>query len=201
MGKWALQQACMDAKSWPNCIKVSVNVSAVQLETGDLYGTVVNALAAACLEPERLQLEITETVLMRDSRRTQGILRKLNSIGVRVALDDFGTRFSTLNCLRSFPFKEVKIDRSFVHGVSDHHGNLAIVQSTADLASELNMRSVAEGVETAAELTAVSAAGYDAAQGFYFSLPVPARAVRRTIAQCAAKFETHVPCNASKTAA
>ncbi len=201
MGNWALKQACMDAKSWPDRIKVSVNVSAVQLESGDLYDAVVNALAAACLEPERLQLEITETVLMRDSLRTQGILRKLNSLGVTVALDDFGTRFSTLNCLRSFPFKKVKIDRSFVHDVSDHHDNLAIVRSIADLASELNMRSVAEGVETAADLTAVSAAGYDAAQGFYFSLPVPARALSRTIAQCAAKFETHLSCNANKTAA
>ena len=138
---------------------------------------------------------------MRDSQRTQGILRKLNSLGVTVALDDFGTRFSTLNCLRSFPFKEVKIDRSFVHGVSDHHNNLAIVRSTADLASELNMRSVAEGVETAADLAAVSAAGYDAAQGFYFSLPVPARAINRTIAQCAAKLETLFLCDANETAA
>ena len=201
MGNWALKQACMDAKSWPDRIKVSVNVSAVQLETGDLYEAVVNALAAACLEPDRLQLEITETVVMRDSLRTRGVLRKLDSLGVTVALDDFGTRFSTLNCLRSFPFKEVKIDRSFVHDVSEHPHKLAIVRSIADLASELNMRSVAEGVETAADLAAVSVAGYDAAQGFYFSLPVPARAFRRTIAQCAAKFETHVPCNASKTAA
>ena len=201
MGTWALNQACMDAKSWPDRVKVSVNVSAVQLESGDLYDAVVNALAAAGLEPDRLQLEITETVLMRDSQRTQGILRKLNSLGVTVALDDFGTRFSTLNCLRSFPFKKVKIDRSFVHDVSEHPDKLAIVRSIADLASELDMRSVAEGIETAADLTAVSAAGYDAAQGFYFSLPVPARAVRRTIAQCAAKFETHMQCNADKTAA
>ena len=200
MGTWALQQACMDAKTWPDHINVAVNVSAVQLETGDLYEAVVNALAAACLEPQRLQLEITETVLMRDSLRTQGILRKLNNLGVTVALDDFGTRFSTLSCLRSFPFKTVKVDRSFVHEVSDDDDKLAIVRSIADLAFELNMRSVAEGVETAAELTAVRAAGYDAAQGFFFSLPVPARALSRTIAQCAAKFE-HVECNADKTAA
>jgi predicted signal transduction protein with EAL and GGDEF domain len=201
MGNWALKQACMDAKSWPDGINVSVNVSAVQLEKGDLYEAVVTALSAAGLEPQRLQLEITETVLMHDTQRTQGILRKLNNLGVTVALDDFGTRFSTLNCLRTFPFKKVKIDRSFVHDVSDHQDKLAIVRSLADLASELNMRSVAEGVETAAELMAITSAGYDAAQGFYFSLPVPARAVNRTIAQCAAKFETHVSCNADKTAA
>jgi diguanylate cyclase (GGDEF)-like protein len=201
MGNWALKQACMDAESWPDGINVSVNVSAVQLEKGDLYEAVVTALSAAGLEPQRLQLEITETVLMHDTERTQGILRKLNNLGVTVALDDFGTRFSTLNCLRTFPFKKVKIDRSFVHDVSDHQDKLAIVRSLADLASELNMRSVAEGVETAAELMAITSAGYDAAQGFYFSLPVPARAVNRTIAQCAAKFETHVSCNADKTAA
>lgn len=201
MGNWALKQACRDAKGWPDGINVSVNVSAVQLEDGDLYEAVVSALSAACLEPQRLQLEITETVLMHDTQRTQGVLRKLNNLGVTVALDDFGTRFSTLNCLRSFPFKKVKIDRSFVHDVSEHHDKLAIVRSLADLASELNIRSVAEGVETAAELMAVTSAGYDAAQGFYFSLPVPARALTRTIAQCAAKFETHVSCDADKTAA
>ncbi len=201
MGNWALKQACRDAKSWPDGINVSVNVSAVQLENGDLYEAVIAALVAAGLEPQRLQLEITETVLMHDTQRTQGILRKLNNLGVTIALDDFGTRFSTLNCLRSFPFKKVKIDRSFVHDVSEHQDKLAIVRSLADLASELNMRSVAEGVETAAELMAVTSAGFDAAQGFYFSLPVPARALNRTIAQCAAKFETHVSCNADKTAA
>jgi diguanylate cyclase (GGDEF)-like protein len=201
MGNWALKQACMDAKSWPDSIKVSVNLSAVQIENCDLYEVVIDALAAACLEPQRLQLEITETVLMHDSVRTQAILRKLNNLGVTVALDDFGTCFATLNYLRSFPFKKVKIDRSFVHDVSEHHDRLVIVRSIADMASELNIRSVAEGVETAAELTAVSSAGYDEAQGFYFSLPVPARALSRTIAQCAAKFGTQVSCNADKTAA
>jgi EAL domain-containing protein (putative c-di-GMP-specific phosphodiesterase class I) len=138
---------------------------------------------------------------MRDSLHTHEALHKLNALGVTVALDDFGTHYSTLNRLRSFPFKEVKIDRSFVRGVCNHHDNLAIVRSTADLACELNMRSVAEGVETAAELTAVRAAGYDAAQGFYFGLPVPASGLGRTIAQCAMKFETHLASEPNKTAA
>ena len=115
MGNWALKQACMDAKSWPEGIKVSVNLSAVQIKNCDFYEVVVEALAAARLEPQRLQLEITESVLMRDSARTQATLRKLNNLGVTVALDDFGTCFATLNYLRSFPFKKVKIDRSFVH--------------------------------------------------------------------------------------
>ena len=140
------------------------------------------------LEPHRLQLEITETVFMHDRERTQMMLRKLHELGVTIALDDFGTGFATLNYLRTFPFDKVKIDRSFVHEVSQHHENLAIVRSVADLAAELNIRSVAEGVETPAELAAVRLAGYDEVQGFYFSLPVPARAVSRTIAQCAAKL-------------
>jgi EAL domain-containing protein (putative c-di-GMP-specific phosphodiesterase class I) len=103
--------------------------------------------------------------------------------------------------LRSFPFKKVKIDRSFVHELTEHHDRLVIVRSIADLASELNIKSVAEGVETATELAAVSSAGYDEAQGFYFSLPVPARAVQRTIALCAAKFGICASCDAGITAA
>ena len=190
MGAWALRRACMDAMSWPDSIKVSVNLSAVQIENCDLHEVVTEVLEATGLEPHRLQLEITETVLMRDRQRTQTMLRKLQRLGVEIALDDFGTCFSTLNYLRSFPFNKIKIDRSFIHDVSSQHDNLAIARSVADLASELNIRSVAEGVETPADLAAVRSAGYDEAQGFYFSLPVPARAVRRTIAQCIAKFGT-----------
>ena len=174
--------------TWPDNIKVSVNLSAVQIEDCDVHRVVTEALEATGLEPHRLQLEITETVLMRDRERTQATLRKLHELGITIALDDFGTHFATLNYLRSFPFKKIKIDRSFVHDVSEHHDSLAIVKSVADLASEPNMRSVAEGVETGADLAAVRLAGYDEAQGFYFSLPVPARSVSRAIAKCAAKF-------------
>jgi diguanylate cyclase (GGDEF)-like protein len=188
MGAWALKRACADAKGWPDSIKVSVNLSGVQIACCDLYEVVTDALEGSGLEPHRLQLEITETVFMHDRDRTQMMLRKLHELGVTIALDDFGTGFATLNYLRTFPFDKVKIDRSFVHEVSQHHENLAIVRSVADLAAELNIRSVAEGVETPAELAAVRLAGYDEVQGFYFSLPVPARAVSRTIAQCAAKL-------------
>jgi diguanylate cyclase (GGDEF)-like protein len=190
MGAWALRQACMDAKTWPKSIGVSVNLSAVQIENCDLYDIVSETLDATELAPNRLQLEITETVLMRDRDRTQTMLRKLHELGVTIALDDFGTRFATLNYLRSFPFDKVKIDRSFIHDVSSQHENLAIVRSVADLASELNIGSVAEGVETPADLAAVRLAGYDEAQGFYFSLPVPARAIQRTLQQCAVRLGT-----------
>jgi EAL domain-containing protein (putative c-di-GMP-specific phosphodiesterase class I) len=156
----------------------------VQIESCDVFDVVTRALATSKLEPQRLQLEITETVLLRDRTRTQEVLRKLHDLGVTITLDDFGTCFATLNYLRSFPFKKIKIDRSFVRDIPEHHDCVAIVRSVGDLARELNMRSVAEGVETAASLATVRAAGYDEAQGFYFSPPVPVRAVQRTIKQC-----------------
>jgi EAL domain-containing protein (putative c-di-GMP-specific phosphodiesterase class I) len=130
---------------------------------------------------------------MRDRERTQQVLRKLDALGVIITLDDFGTCFATLNYLRSFPFKKIKIDRSFVRDIPEHHDCVAIVRSVADLARELNMRSVAEGVETAASLAAVRAAGYDEAQGFYFSPPVPGRAIKRAIKQCAMRLAAASP--------
>lgn len=190
MGAWALRQACIDATDWPKDISVSVNLSAVQIENCNLYELVKKTLEATDLAPHRLQLEITETALMHDRERTQAMLRKLRELGVTIALDDFGTCFATFNYLRSFPFSKIKVDRSFIRDVSSQHENLAIVRSIADLASELNIGSVAEGVETPADLAAVRRAGYDEVQGFHFSLPVPAHGVSRAIKQCAAKFET-----------
>ena len=184
MGTWALRQACTDAKEWPETTKVAVNLSAVQIECCDVYEVVTEVLASTGFDPQRLQLEITETVLMRDQARTQEVLRKLHDLGVLITLDDFGTCFATLNYLRSFPFKKIKIDRSFVRDIPEHHDCVAIVKSVADLARELNMRSVAEGVETAASLAAVRAAGYNEAQGFYFSPPVRASGVKRAVKQC-----------------
>jgi diguanylate cyclase (GGDEF)-like protein len=188
MGSWALRQACLDARDWPESTKVAVNLSAVQLECSDVFETVVEVLKETGLPAQRLQLEITETVLMRDQARTQEVLRKLHDLGVLITLDDFGTCFATLNYLRSFPFKKIKIDRSFVRDIPEHHDCVAIVKSVADLARELNMRSVAEGVETAASLAAVRAAGYSEAQGFYFSPPVRASAIKRAVKQCALRL-------------
>ena len=188
MGAWALRQACNDAKDWPEHTKVAVNLSAVQIEDGNVYETVTEVLEETGLDARRLQLEITETVLMRDQARTQEVLRKLHDLGVLISLDDFGTCFATLNYLRSFPFKKIKIDRSFVRDIPEHHDCVAIVRSVADLARELHMRSVAEGVETAASLAAVRSAGYNEAQGFYFSPPVRATAIKRAIKQCSLRL-------------
>ncbi len=202
MGSWALMRACADAMEWPESIMVSVNLSAVQIERCDVYEVVTEALAATGLPASRLQLEITETVLMRDEERAQAVLMKLDALGVTITLDDFGTCFATLNYLRSFPFKKIKIDRSFVRDIPEHHDCVAIVKSVGDLARELNMRSVAEGVETAASLAAVRAAGYDEAQGFYFSPPVPVRAIKRTINQCKLRLAAPAPTttNAARSA-
>lgn len=202
MGSWALIRACTDAKDWPEQIMVSVNLSAVQIERCDVYEMVTKALADTGFEPQRLQLEITETVLMRDQERAQEVLKKLHALGVTITLDDFGTCFATLNYLRSFPFKKIKIDRSFVRDIPEHHDCVAIVKSVGDLARELKMRSVAEGVETAASLATVRDAGYDEAQGFYFSPPVPASAVERAINQCALRLATLDPptANVAKSA-
>jgi diguanylate cyclase (GGDEF)-like protein len=193
MGNWALQRACNDAKSWPDSIMVSVNLSAKQLEHCDVFSSVTDALEATGFDPHRLQLEITETVLMRDQARIQKVLRDLHALGVMITLDDFGTCFATLNYLRSFPFKKIKLDRSFVRDIPEHHDCVAIVKSVGDLARELNMRSVAEGVETAASLAAVCAAGYDEAQGFYFSPPVPARGIKKALTQCSARMAAIKP--------
>ena len=191
MGSWALTRACSDAKSWPEHIKVSVNLSTVQIECSDVYECVTEALAATGLPAERLQLEITETVLMRDRERTQEVLQRLHELGVMLTLDDFGTCFATLNYLRRFPFRKIKIDRSFVRDIPEQHDCVAIVKSVGELARELSMHSVAEGVETAASLAAVRAAGYNEAQGFYFSPPVPASAIPRAIKQCKIRLAAH----------
>lgn len=185
MGRWALKRACADAKSWPPTINVSVNLSPVQIVAGDIYAVVEEALADAGLEPQRLQIEITETVLMHDQENTQRVLQKLSDLGVTIALDDFGACFSTLNYLRRFPFKKIKIDGSFVRDTPAQHECTAIARSVAQLAHDLGMRSVAEGVETASNLAAVRAAEYDEAQGFFFSLPVPAHGISQAISQCA----------------
>ena len=158
MGAWALRQACIDAKSWQVVLVFPSDLSAVQIENCDLYDVVTEVLEATGLEPHRLQLEITETVLMHDRQRTHTMLRKVQRLGVEIALDDFGTCFATLNYLRSFPFNKIKIDRSFIHDISSQHDNMAIARSVADLAYELNIRIGPEGVETLADLAAVRSA-------------------------------------------
>jgi diguanylate cyclase (GGDEF)-like protein len=184
MGAWALKQACKDATSWPEDVKVTVNLSSIQFEGGNLFKVVTDALKETGLKPHRLELEITESVLLRDEATVHEVLHKLRDIGVQIALDDFGTAYASLSYLRSFPFDKIKIDRSFIRDLDGAQRSdcVAIIHAVAGLARQLKMGTVAEGVETLDHLDTVSMAGCDV-QGFYFSKPVPAGEVQAVLAE------------------
>lgn len=182
LGAFALRRACQDAATWPDGIRVAVNLSAVQFAHVGLFDTVCEALSRAGLHPNRLELEITETVLMRDDAEVIEILNKLRKLGVSIALDDFGTGFSSLNYLRRFPFDKIKIDQSFIRDLPSRSDCVAIVRAIADLAKTLGMSTVAEGVETDDHLYRVAVAGCSAAQGYLLSRPVPRERLAEAIA-------------------
>jgi diguanylate cyclase (GGDEF)-like protein len=182
IGEWVLRQAAREAMSWPVDVAVAVNLSSRQFATDGLADTVLHVLAETGLPAERLELEITETVLMRDSSANLETLRQLRGAGVRIALDDFGTGFSSLGYLQRFPFSKIKIDRAFVSGLPDSEESQAIVRSVIGLGRSLGMRVTAEGVETPAQLAWVRN-GCDEAQGYLLSRPVPASEVRAVLAE------------------
>jgi diguanylate cyclase (GGDEF)-like protein len=171
LGEWVLTKACADAVSWPDGIKVAVNVSPVQFKNQSLVLTVISALGASDLPPRRLEIEITEAVLMQDNDATIATLHQLRDLGVRIAMDDFGTGYSSLSYLRSFPFDKIKIDRSFISGLSDQDDSIAIVRAVTSLASSLNIVTTAEGVETQPQLEKIRALGCTEMQGYLFSRP------------------------------
>ncbi len=183
-GAWALHEACRAATAWPGHVGVAVNLSATQFSTGDLCATVASALARSGLAPERLELEVTETLLLGDEPRTHQILSALSRSGVSIALDDFGTGYASLSYLRSFPFDKIKIDQTFVRDLPERADCVAIVSAVASLARTLGMRTVAEGVETIAHLDLVSSAGCDEVQGYLFSRPVPAAEILDRLHAC-----------------
>ncbi len=193
LGDWVLHKACEDAATWPEPISVTVNLSPVQFESGDLVGATRLALEASGLSPDRLELEITETALLHDAPGTHEILGKLKDLGVRIALDDFGTAFASLSYLQSFPFDKIKIDRSFVSAVPERADCRAIVRAVTNLAKNLRIETVAEGVETREHLSTVSGAGCDAVQGFYFSHPVPSAELADVLALCRLKCISTAP--------
>jgi diguanylate cyclase (GGDEF)-like protein len=172
IGEWVLRQACADAASWPRDLRVAVNLSAVQFKNRALAQTVFNALAMSGLAASRLELEITESVLLQDSEATLATLHQLRDLGVRIALDDFGTGYSSLSYLRSFPFDKIKIDRCFVADLSESDADsLAIVRAVARLGDALGMSTTAEGVETKEQLECVRTEGCTEIQGYLFSAP------------------------------
>jgi diguanylate cyclase (GGDEF)-like protein len=186
MGAWALKQACQEAATWPQHIKVTVNLSSVQFEQGDLFKAVRDALTVSGLSPDRLELEITESLLLRDESRTHELLHKLRTLGVKFALDDFGTAYASLSYLRSFPFDKIKIDRTFIADLDRPKRKecIAIIHAVAGLAKRMEMSTVAEGVETIDQLNTVTNAGCEEVQGFYFSKPVSAGEVKAVIDRC-----------------
>jgi len=182
LGEWILEQACREAAGWPRNIHVAVNLSPVQFRSRGLVQSVSRALAVSGLAPDRLELEITESVLLQDNEATLSMLHQLRRLGVRIAMDDFGTGYSSLSYLRSFPFDKIKIDQSFVREMSQRADCAAIVQSVASLGANLGMPTVAEGVETEDQLRRIEAAGCTDAQGYYFGRPRPARDLVHTLA-------------------
>ncbi len=183
IGAWVLRQACADAAGWPADVRIAVNISAAQFKCPGLVATVLDALAASGLAPERLELEITETALLADADATLAVLHTLRAKGVRIAMDDFGTGYSSLSYLRSFPFDKIKIDRCFIRDLETSVDCKAIVRAVTGLGSNLGITTTAEGVETLAQLDQLRAEGCDQVQGFLFSRPVPAREVAALLGQ------------------
>jgi diguanylate cyclase (GGDEF)-like protein len=174
LGAWVLAKACADAMQWPERISVAVNLSSVQFINGNLLQDVRQALCASGLPPHRLELEVTETVLIQNSEATLALLNELKALGVSIALDDFGTGYSSLGYLRKFPFDRVKIDKSFVDDLRLSGAATAIVRSVTSLCQALGMATTAEGVETAQQFDGAQASGCTNVQGYLFSRPVPA---------------------------
>jgi diguanylate cyclase (GGDEF)-like protein/PAS domain S-box-containing protein len=181
IGEWVLRAACAEAASWPHDVRIAVNLSAIQLKSRGLMQAVMGALAASGLAPQRLELEITESVLLNDSEATRAILRQLHDLGVRIALDDFGTGYSSLSYLRSFPFDKIKIDRCFIADLSnDSHHARAILRAVVQLGNSLGMTTTAEGVETDEQLSIVREEGCTEVQGYIFSASKRAAELRRS---------------------
>jgi EAL domain-containing protein (putative c-di-GMP-specific phosphodiesterase class I) len=179
IGEWVLRQACLEAATWPGDISVAVNLSPLQFKTHALAPLIISALAASGLPARRLEVEITEAVLLQNNEATIATLHQLRDLGVRIAMDDFGTGYSSLSYLRSFPFDKIKIDRSFISDIAENDDSGAIVQAVTSLAGRLNMATTAEGVETQGQLDKIQALGCTEMQGYLYSRPVPARDVVR----------------------
>ena len=173
VGGLMLRRACMDAAKWPDEVRVAVNLSPLQFRVGNLLSVVMDALKHSGLSPRRLELEITETLLLDKSDQVLATLHALRALGVRISMDDFGTGYSSLSYLRSFPFDKIKIDQSFVRDLDSNHDGQAIVRSIISLGKGLGVTITAEGVETEAELSSLRAEGCDEGQGFLFSRARP----------------------------
>jgi diguanylate cyclase (GGDEF)-like protein len=181
LGEWVLNAACAEAAKWPDHIKLAVNVSPVQFKSQTLALKVAAALAASGLSANRLELEITEAVLIRDDDTALAILHQLRAVGVRIALDDFGTGYSSLSYLQRFPFDKIKIDRCFIADIAESGGSSPIVRAVVNIAAARNMTTTAEGVETEQQLDTLRTLGCTEMQGYLFSPARPAAEIRRLL--------------------
>ena len=181
IGEWVLRRACQDAVNLPPHLTMAVNLSPIQFRTPNLVNTVFQALSVSGLQPDRLELEITESVLLEDTEAALVMLHQLRALGVRTAMDDFGTGYSSLSYLQKFPFDKIKVDRSFVQGLGKNASSAAVLRAVATLGASLKMTTTAEGVETEDQLRAVKAEGITQIQGYLVSPPRPINEVSRLL--------------------
>ncbi|WP_306262178.1 bifunctional diguanylate cyclase/phosphodiesterase [Pararhizobium sp. IMCC21322] len=181
IGDWVIRRACREARNWPE-LTFAVNVSPVQFRHGNLVATVRNALEAEDINPARLEIEITEGVLLSDTDETISVLTELQALGVRIAMDDFGTGYSSLSYLRCFPFDKIKIDKSFTQDLGSSSEADSIIEAVINLGASMGMTTNAEGVETIEQATLLKNLGCKEVQGFHFSRPVPSAAISELLA-------------------
>ena len=177
LGDWVLRQACVEAMRWPEEITVAVNLSPIQFINKALVASFKQALADSGLPASRLELEITERVLMNETDGAFAVLHQIRDLGIRISMDDFGTGYSSIGYLRAFPFSTIKIDQSFIRDLSGKEESLAIVRAIVALSSSMGMQTIAEGVETEEQLASVTSEGCNMVQGYFFSKPRPSTEV------------------------
>jgi EAL domain-containing protein (putative c-di-GMP-specific phosphodiesterase class I) len=183
LGEWVLTTACAEAATWPDDVRIAVNVSPVQFRDPIFGLKVAAALSASGLAANRLELEVTEAVLIRDDESALTILHQLRALGVRIALDDFGTGYSSLSYLQRFPFDKIKIDRCFVSDIAENDGSTAIVRAVVGIAAARNMTTTAEGVETEQQRVILHALGCTEMQGYLFSRARPVAELTTLLSQ------------------
>jgi len=191
IGAWVLKAACSEAMKWPDDIKVAVNLSPLQFKSSTLILDVSSALGTSGLSASRLELEITESVMLQDTEAVLTTLHHIQKLGVRIAMDDFGTGYSSLSYLRKFPFDKIKIDQSFVRDLSERADSAAIIKAVATMSASLGMDTTAEGVETLDQLERVRLEGCTEVQGYLYSKPRPASEILRLISSLSTREQDH----------
>ena len=187
IGNQALYKACLECRRWPGDTAVAVNLSSIQFDRSNVPALVRETLAATNLPAHRLEIEITESTLLQNTKRTRAYLDQLAEFGVKISLDDFGTAYSSLSYLHSFPFHKVKIDQSFLQGLGDDERRVTLLRGMTRLSAQLGLRVVVEGVETQEQLEFLRAEGCDSGQGYLIGKPMPAHEVSKWMSEFVAR--------------